>query len=375
MGTKSKLAVALLSLVIIGSAWAATDLQTVHLSSNIHATLPAADGGTIVIDDDAISTYHVDTAQASLTQPLGRLDRSDVDAYHTDDSCGSALFSLATTADVAGITMRPADVFGVSGNKALDARGEGVADGVNLNAVTRDPATCHLVVSFDVTVQLNGTVFRPSDLVRYSSGTFSLFRAGAGRGNLDATHVLDTGSVLASFAAPVPDLGLAFGDQDVIEQAEAGGSWELAFEPAAIDPSWEPADTDAIQVVRAPIPGDFRWTTESIEVLEGQGNASVEIERVGLAEGSVTINWTTVDGTAVSGIDFEGSSGDTAFADGQLTGAVSLTLLDDGAVDGDKTFFVDLESATNGAGLVNPTRVTVLIRDDEDFLFSDGFED
>lgn len=363
-------------LLFAGSALvgAQTPLDEVHLSADIHTTSPANGGGSLVADDDTASIFTIGTGLADSFAFLGTLDQSDVDAYHAADSCGPALFSVSSTVEIAGTVMRPADVFQDNGIKLLDAAADDAPDGANIDAVSRIPGPCDLVVSFDVTVELNDTVYRPDDLIRFAAGSFSRFREGSGRGNLDALHVLDTGSVLASFAAPVPNLGMAFTDQDVIEQPEAGDDWQLSFQPALIDGSWASADTDALYVIRAPIAGDFRWSTEQIEVLESQGNMSLLIERVGLAEGPVTVNWTTADGTAVAGVDFDGSTGGAAFSDGELMASVLLTLFDNAVVDGDKTFFVDLDSATSGAGLVNPTRVRVLIRDDEDFLFADGFE-
>lgn len=360
-----------------GLARAATDLAELHLSADIHFTLPAGGGAKLVGDDATIAVLDVASGVAEGFSFLGTLDASDVDAYHASDACGPSLFSLNTTALVGSNTptvMRPADVFRNVGLKVLNAKAEGIADGVDVDAVSRDPATCDLILSFDTTVALDGAVFRPGDLVRFSGGAFSLFREGPPNADIDAVHVLDTGAVLASFAAAVPDLGFAFTDEDIVEQSDEGGSWELAFQPATIDASWEPADTDALFVVRGLIAGDFRWQNAGVEVPEDQSMVELTIERVGLAEGPATVSWSTADGTATSGAEFGGESGGIAFSDGQTTANVSLTLLDNGSVDGDKTFFVDLTSATNGGNIVSPSRATVLIRDDEDFLFADGFE-
>ncbi|MBY6203510.1 Calx-beta domain-containing protein [Halomonas denitrificans] len=363
-----------LASLVPAPAFSSTPLEEIYLSSDIHTNVPGAGGGDSIASDDAITIHRNSTGISDSVLFLGALDRSDVDAFHAADACGPALFSVSSTVEIGGVVMRPADVFQSDGGKALDALAVQVADGVGLDAVSRVPGTCDLVVSFDATVELDGAVFRPDDLVRFAGGVFNLFRAGPGSGNIDAVHVLDTGSVLASFSSPTPALGFAFSDQDIVEQTAAGRPWSLAFEPAAIDASWEPADTDAVFAVRAPIPGDLRWSRADIDVLEGQGSVNLIIDRVGPNEGPVSVSWTTVDGTATSGIDFGGASGSAAFSDGQASGTVPITLFDDGVVDGDKVFFVDLVQASNGAQVINPSRVTVRIRDDEDFLFADGFE-
>lgn len=356
------------------AATASTALNEVHLSSNIHTRVLSSGGGGLVISDDEIAVYDIAAGQVSSNAELGALDRSDVDAYHAADPCGPALYSLNNTAEIGGTVMRPADVFTTNGIKIFDAVDEGVADGAGVDAVALEPASCELILSFDVTVELDGTVFRPDDLMRFVGGTFSMFREGPGAGNLDAVHVLDIGSVLASFAAPVPDLGIALTDQDVVEQSQPGGAWELAFEPAPLDTSWESADTDALYAVRAPIPGSFAWQNPNIDVLEEQGSFTVAVQRFGQAEGPVNVGYSTADGTALAGIDYEGASGSVVFADGELVDTASFTLIDDGVLDGDKTLFIDLTSATNGGALTSPTRIAVRIRDDEDFLFADGFE-
>lgn len=358
-----------------GFVWAATEISEIHLSADIHFTLPGDGGATLVAGDDVIAVYDVSLGEADGFAFLGMLDRSDVDAFHADDGCGAALYSLNATAEIAGTVMRPADVFRDVGLKVLDAAAEGIADGVDIDAVSRDPSTCDLLVSFDTTVELDGTVLRPADVARVSGGVFSLFRAGPPNADIDALHLLDTGSLLASFAAPVPGFDFGFADEDIVEQAEAGGPWTLSFRPAGVDASWEPADTDALFVVRGPIPGDFRWAAANVEVAEDQGTFQLSIERVNFAEGPVTVSWSTADGSATSGNDFAGASGSIGFGDGETNETIQLTLFDDSAVDGgDKAFFVDLVSASNGGNIVSPSRVAVLIRDDEDFLFADGFE-
>lgn len=355
--------------------WAATEISEIHLSADIHYTLPGDGGATLVVGDDVIAVYDVSLGEANGFAFLGTLDRADVDAFHADDDCGAALYSLDATADIAGTVMRPADVFREVGLKVLDAAAEGITDGVDIDAVTRDPSTCDLLVSFDTTVEVDGTVFGPAEVARVSGGGFSLFRAGSPDADIDALHLLDTGSMLVSFAAPVPGLGFEFADEDIVEQAEAGGPWEVAFRPAAVDASWEPADTDALFVERGPIAGDFRWTAANVEVAEGQGTFQLTIERVNFAEGPVTVSWSTADGSATLGIDFAGASGSVGLGDGETNETIQLTLFDDSVVDGgDKEFFVDLVSASNGGNIVSPSRVSVLIRDDEDFLFADGFE-
>src|SRR5262249_42187202 len=67
-------------------------------------------------------------------------------------------------------------------------------------------------------------------------------------------------------------------------------------------------------------------------VIDGSGGASTPvtftITRTGSLSGSLTVNWTTADDTAIAGTDYVAASGTVTFADGQATQPVQVTTLD-----------------------------------------------
>jgi hypothetical protein len=355
-----------------------TELDAIHFSGHIHTRLPNDPMTNLILSDDGIAQFNLNTGFADGVNWLGQLDSSDVDGFHFGDpGCvNDRLFSVETHADIMGTVMTPADVFTDFGVKIIDAAAAGVADGVNVDAVSRDPVSCDIVISIDVIAELDGTVFRPDDLIRWNAATgFSLFQAGNIGGNVDAVHVLPDGRALLSLDADT-DLGSMFAqDDDVIEQIPGGPGafFELAFSPRSFDDSWQAADLDAVWALPAPLFGDFRWTEVEVEVFENAGNVTLTIERINGAENGVTVNFTTVDDTAISGNDFGGTSGGVGFAENELSETVTIPIFDNGTVQGTRRFFVDL-TATSAGDLIEPTRVRVLIRDDEDFVFADGFE-
>ena len=123
-----------------------------------------------------------------------------------------------------------------------------------------------------------------------------------------------------------------------------------------------------------PMPGQFVWAQANVEVLENAGSINLVIERVNGNEMAVSVTYATLAGSAGSGDDFIQETGSIMFADGQNSASVNITLLDDPDIEGNEAFLVQLSSATGGASVGNPSQVQVLIRDDEDFLFADGFE-
>ena len=62
---------------------------------------------------------------------------------------------------------------------------------------------------------------------------------------------------------------------------------------------------------------------------------------------TVTVNYNTVNGTAVAGNDFVGSNGQLVFAAGETVKTVAVDLIDDGAAEGFERFGLNLSNATN----------------------------
>src|SRR5262249_8835115 len=72
---------------------------------------------------------------------------------------------------------------------------------------------------------------------------------------------------------------------------------------------------------------------DSPSVVDGSGGATTPvtftITRTGSLSGSLTVNWTTADDTAVAGTNYVAASGTVTFADGQATQTVQVTTLND----------------------------------------------
>ena len=348
---------ALLALALAGNSTAQTptELAELRFTSDIHSALPAAGSAIAIAGDHTVTTFDLNSGQAEGINELGALDHAAIDAYHNSgDGCGARVFSVDATLMIAGTVMRPADVFTASGTKVLDARAQGIPDGVNLDAVSRDPSTCDLVFSVDVTSQLGGTTYRPDDLIRWNSGSgFSLYRTSNFAANIDALHLLDNGNTLFSL------------DSD----------HELAFSPVSFDASWDNADLSALWAQRQPMPGTVRWTQSTVEIFENSGNLSAVIERVNGSEGAIDVNWATLDGTAINGVDYLGGSGTLPLGDGATGGSVVIPLVNDMAIEGTEEFTLRITTTSGGASIGSPREIRVIIRDDEDFIFADGFED
>ncbi len=231
-----------------------TRLAELRFSADIVTTLPAATGD-IHSSDAAMIAFNLETGTASSKNDLGALDQAAIDAFHQGDKvCGDSLYSLDITAEVAGNAMRPADIVTADGSKFLNADLAGIPAGVNIDAVSREPGNCDLLISIDTTAVLGRTAYRPDDIIRWNKAAgFSLYQATGLHVNIDALHVLGPNHMLISIDAgsSLPDL--ASQDEMVLEiSAGRGGYQLLSFNPAKFNDSWQGADLDALWALPAP---------------------------------------------------------------------------------------------------------------------------
>lgn len=79
--------------------------------------------------------------------------------------------------------------------------------------------------------------------------------------------------------------------------------------------------------------------------------------------GGVSVAYATADGTATAGSDYQAASGTLTIAAGESSATLAIALIDDTAVEGNKTFYVDFADAS-GARL-GTTRATATLIDDD----------
>jgi hypothetical protein len=102
----------------------------------------------------------------------------------------------------------------------------------------------------------------------------------------------------------------------------------------------------------------------SPSVVDGSGGAatpvSFTLERTGSLSGSLTVNWTTADDTAVAGTDYVAASGTVTFADGQAMQTVQVTTLDTNVPKPN----IDFKLIATPAGGPSFTGVATILNDD-----------
>ncbi|QDT13194.1 DUF4347 domain-containing protein [Planctomycetes bacterium K23_9] len=143
------------------------------------------------------------------------------------------------------------------------------------------------------------------------------------------------------------------------ETLHANGYFQYASEPVSTNP------------------GTIGLTLGELTIDESLGTLNFIVFREGGADGVVTVDYATSNGTAGNG-DYENISGTLTFDDGVTGQQLSLQITDDDFYESDETFSLSISNPTGGALLGATTSQLVTITDNDDVftgvIFEDSFE-
>ena len=111
--------------------------------------------------------------------------------------------------------------------------------------------------------------------------------------------------------------------------------------------------------------GSVSFVNTSVSLAESGGTVTLEVNRGGGTSGAVTVDYATVDGSALAGSDYTATSGTLSWADGEGgSKLINVPILDDGTVEPTESFTVVLSNPTGGLTIGGGT-ATVTIADDD----------
>lgn len=113
----------------------------------------------------------------------------------------------------------------------------------------------------------------------------------------------------------------------------------------------------------------------SIAVVEGNSgtkNAVFSVELLVPSDQPVTVEFTTMDGTATAGSDYIAKSGTLNFAPGETLKTVSVIVTGDVDSEDDETFLLKLSNATAGIDIFNAVGQATIINDDAQISIADA---
>lgn len=130
----------------------------------------------------------------------------------------------------------------------------------------------------------------------------------------------------------------------------------------------------AIILVSERDPG-FSWGSSEVSVGEADGSVMLLIERSGSTAATASVDFQTVDGSAIGGDDFTSTSSTANFAIGQSAVNVAIPISNNPDGEAEETFSVELSSPSPASLILYPpSAATVRIIDAQDSDF-DGLPD
>lgn len=121
------------------------------------------------------------------------------------------------------------------------------------------------------------------------------------------------------------------------------------------------------------LPGELQFPTNSMLANEDEPSLTVTVERVEGSYGEVSIDYSTVGGTASGGVDYVIQTGVLVFADGEVEKSIILGIIDDGSLEDTETFRVVLSNPAGEATLGTITNLVISIvdlRDNDSFILA-----
>lgn len=115
-----------------------------------------------------------------------------------------------------------------------------------------------------------------------------------------------------------------------------------------------------------PSPGSLSFVSTEFDVDENGGQAVINVTRGNGSDGAVSVSYTTGDGSATAGDDYEATAGTLDWADGDSAAkSFTVPVIDDLEEEGDETVNLTLSNPTGGATLGQASAATLSIDDDD----------
>ncbi|MBX3622876.1 MAG: VCBS domain-containing protein [Rhizobacter sp.] len=323
-----------------------SDTSTVSLS----ATAAVAEGGSIVYT-------------ATLSSPA----HSDV----TVTLSNGAVFTIASGSSSGSVAVTAGnDVYlGAASVSATIA----TATGGGFEQLAVDPAAATTTVSDTLdttTVSLTGaaTVVEgaaASYTVSLTSPaqadvTVTLHYSGTAADGSDytgvATVTIPSGASSASFSVATLADGLSEGNESLV--VSLAGATGGNFEQLALDATAGTVSTTLIDVDAPP-----SIIIDNVVVNEATGQATFTVTLSAPSAQTVTVDYATANGTATAGSDYTAASGSIAFAPGQTTQTVTVSIHNDTDTEPSESFSVNLSNASN-ATIATPQGLGTIVDND-----------
>lgn len=129
----------------------------------------------------------------------------------------------------------------------------------------------------------------------------------------------------------------------------------------ATDPNGNTSEFSAADPASAT--GSVEFENAVFKVIEDIGMITLTVVRTGGTAGNLTVDYTTVDGTAIAGQDYTATAGTLNFSAGETSKTIQIPILDDATTEPDETFTVTLRNTPSLESLGFRSTATVTVQD------------
>jgi hypothetical protein len=120
------------------------------------------------------------------------------------------------------------------------------------------------------------------------------------------------------------------------------------------------ADSEQIVIARLNSTPEYAVASTPISVSNTDASVAIQITRTGATSTSVSVNYATIDGTAVAGTDYTATSGTLTWSPGDADAkTIVIPITNNGLRSGSRTFTVALSSPSEGSIDNATTQVTI----------------
>ncbi|GBM76410.1 hypothetical protein AVEN_244783-1 [Araneus ventricosus] len=122
-------------------------------------------------------------------------------------------------------------------------------------------------------------------------------------------------------------------------------------------------------------PGEMQLEEAVYQFFENVGTVQIPVVRVGGSDGQIRVFYRTAPKTALTGTDFEFSSGELVFKEGETRKFIEINIVNDDVKEETKSFEVELlnpeaaQDIINFRGFVRIPKAEVYILDDDSKYF------
>lgn len=338
--------------------------------TNVSATVLGVAPGTKVLALDVF-----DGAWASDSDIIGAIDWCV--ANKATYNVASLNMSLGSGRYTSPVAISPSDPWGVSIQEAMDAGIMVVAaagnsrylDSLDLPAAYQGVVSVGAVYDSDIGSQsysaCTDSTTAPDKVACFSNSASFLTMLAPGVA-INAGGYVMSGTSMASphVAGAAAVLHAAYPSESVAQLTE-----RLRRGPLVTDArnSITTPRLDMMNMLDPSAAGGLGFTVVSLAVPQSDGQATLQVSRVGGAQGLVRVDYATLNGDAVAGTDYIATTGTLTWTDGDATQkTVQVPFVTAPSLTRNKAFSVRLSNQTGGATIIS-AQSTVTIQSTDAF--------